>query len=147
MVETAITDKYINSVDQKENTKKMEPVITYSDWGIAATYILDDIPHIRLNRNLLKWKSLYSEVLEHEKKHIEEYKKKGSLLNTETLFRDLIEPIKPYNFFLALFCIRYPKTIAELLPIKRESDLIYFNPLAILVYALLFLLFISIYAF
>jgi hypothetical protein len=144
MTEKAITEKYFKSIDPKGNTKKMDGVIEYSNWGLGSVFVEDDNAIIRINKNLPKWKTLYVHVLEHENAHIAEYKKKKKIITLKNFFYELTGDfdIKIIASFIA-FYLRYPKSLSDFCPIQLWKGRIIVYPFVLVVYAVISMLMVT----
>jgi hypothetical protein len=81
--------------------------IRYSPWGLANNYG----DYVELNENLIKYPRLHDYVLKHELSHSKKF--------------DLQKEFKmnaKYVIVLFLFCLKYPKTLRDLLPIQRKDN-------------------------
>ena len=101
--------------------------VRYSDWGLANNFG----SYIEINRNLKYYPELRRYVVKHELKH-----KKGFDLHQEFIGLNI-----PYVSKLMWFCLKYPKTLIDLLPIQiRKKTLIYDTNLLFLYSILLILI-------
>lgn len=76
---------------------------------------------IYLNKNLKKYPKLHDAILEHEKKHSGKFKLKDIMLDVKN------EDVKRMNKEYYSFLLKYPKALANFLPVLKIDGTWYYD--------------------
>ena len=122
----------------------MEIIYEESDWGFASASIINGIKHIRINKNIKKWKWLYDYTIKHEEQHMSAYTGQSKILWAIGEFAtDIKEAFNPKLIIMQiLFLLRYPKAVSSCLPIVVYGERIFINLFTTTIWIAIFLVFI-----
>ncbi len=117
----------------------MNPIIKYTDWGLASTIVSSDGKiQIQLNQNLRKYPDLHTHYLLHELHHTHSKGFGKPRITITDFILDCGRDFNPFIFFKTIpFIIRYPKSSIEFLPFRINDGRVGFVPLLVIIYLLL----------